>query len=110
MLWMWYMIRHESKAAIGRCRDFGVPGRFTTWRRARCRLPSSSPTRRNATTSLTDLAGGQPMNRRWRYLIPMMAACIGTLAVADDRADYNRQSAERYIAMFRLADLDKNNV
>ena len=50
------------------------------------------------------------MNRRWWYLIPLMAACIGTLAVADDRADYNRRSAERYIAMFRLADLNKDNV
>jgi hypothetical protein len=50
------------------------------------------------------------MNRRWSYLIPLMAACVGTLAVADDRADYNRRSAERYIAMFRLADLNKNNV
>jgi Ca2+-binding EF-hand superfamily protein len=39
-----------------------------------------------------------------------MAACISTLAVADDRADYNRRSAERYIAMFRLADLNKDNV
>jgi Ca2+-binding EF-hand superfamily protein len=39
-----------------------------------------------------------------------MAACITTLAVADDRADFNRRSAERYIAMFRLADLNKDNV
>jgi Ca2+-binding EF-hand superfamily protein len=39
-----------------------------------------------------------------------MAACISTLAVADDRADYDRRSAERYIAMFRLADLNKDNV
>ena len=50
------------------------------------------------------------MNRHWWYLIPLMAACISTLAVADDRADYNRRSAERYIAMFRLADLNKDNV
>ena len=50
------------------------------------------------------------MNRWWWYLITLMAACISTLAVADDRADYNRQSAERYIAMFRLADLNKDNV
>ena len=48
---------------------------------------------------------------RWRwYSIPLMAACISTLAVADDRADYNRRSAERYIAMFRVADLNKDNV
>jgi len=42
------------------------------------------------------------MNRWWWYLITLMAACISTLAVADDRADYNRQSgqsAERYIAI-----------
>ena len=50
------------------------------------------------------------MNRRWWYLIPLMAACISALAVADDRADYNRRSAERYIAMFRLADLNRDNV
>lgn len=50
------------------------------------------------------------MNRWWWYSIPLMAACISTHAVADDRADYNRRSAERYIAMFRLADLNKDNV
>ena len=50
------------------------------------------------------------MNRRWWYLMPLMAACVGTLAVADDRADHNRRSAERYIAMFRLADLNNTNV
>ena len=50
------------------------------------------------------------MNRRWWCFITLMAACISTLAVADDRADYNRKSAERYIAMFRLADLNKDNV
>ena len=50
------------------------------------------------------------MNRRWWYLIPLIAACISAPAVADDRADYNRRSAERYIAMFRLADLNKDNV
>ncbi len=50
------------------------------------------------------------MNRRWWYSIPLMAACISLLTAADDRADYNRRSAERYIAMFRLADLNKDNV
>jgi Ca2+-binding EF-hand superfamily protein len=50
------------------------------------------------------------MNRRWWYVTPLMAACISTLTVADDRADYNRLSAERYIAMFRLADFNKDNV
>ncbi len=50
------------------------------------------------------------MSRRWWYSIPLVAACISTLAVADNRADYNRQSAERYIAMFRLADANKDNV
>jgi len=47
---------------------------------------------------------------RWRwYSIPLMAACISTLAVADDRADYNRRPAERYIAIFHLADLNNFN-
>ena len=46
------------------------------------------------------------MNRRWWYLIPLMAACISALAVADDRADYNRRSAERYIAMFMEVAVD----
>jgi hypothetical protein len=39
-----------------------------------------------------------------------MTACVSVAAVADERADYNRRSAERYTAMFRLADVDKNNV
>jgi Ca2+-binding EF-hand superfamily protein len=50
------------------------------------------------------------MSRRRWYLISLMAACITTLAVADERGDHNRRSAERYIAMFRLADLNKDNV
>ena len=50
------------------------------------------------------------MNRRWWYLVPLMATSISTHAVADDRADYNRRSAERYVAMFRLADVNKDNV
>ena len=49
------------------------------------------------------------MNRHWWY-VPLMAAYASTLAVADDRADYNRRSAERYIAMFHLADVNKDNV
>lgn len=49
------------------------------------------------------------MNRHWWY-VPIMAAWVSTFAVADDRADYNRQSAERYIAMFRVADTNKDNV
>jgi Ca2+-binding EF-hand superfamily protein len=48
------------------------------------------------------------VNLHWRY-VPLFAALVTTLAVADERADYNRQSAERYVAMFRLADVNKDN-
>jgi Ca2+-binding EF-hand superfamily protein len=49
------------------------------------------------------------VNPHWRY-VPFIATLVATLAVADDRADYNRRSAERYIAMFRLADVNKDNL
>jgi len=39
-----------------------------------------------------------------------MAAYVSTPAAADDRDDYNRRSAERYTAMFRLADFNRDNV
>jgi Ca2+-binding EF-hand superfamily protein len=39
-----------------------------------------------------------------------MVTCISTLALADDRADYNRRSAERFSEMFRQSDLNKDNV
>src|SRR5487761_2227551 len=39
-----YRIRHESKAAIGRCRESRVPDACTTMASARCRLPSLYPT------------------------------------------------------------------
>lgn len=48
------------------------------------------------------------MNRHWCY-VPLIAAWVSTLAVADDRGDYNRRSAERYTAMFHLADTNKDN-
>jgi len=51
MLWMRYTIRHVSKAAIGLCRDAGVPGTFTTRLSARCQLLSSWLTPRSAGTS-----------------------------------------------------------
>jgi hypothetical protein len=43
----------------------------------------------------------------WSVLL--IIACASTLAVADDRADYNRRSAERYVAMFHFVDANKDN-
>ena len=56
----WYTIQHESRAAIGACRDFGVPGTSSMGPSARCRLPSSWLTPKSAPTSLTDLAPPLP--------------------------------------------------
>lgn len=50
------------------------------------------------------------MDRRCWILVPLMVTCISTLALADDRADYNRRSAERFSEMFRQSDLNKDNV
>jgi hypothetical protein len=36
-------------------------------------------------------------------------ACVSTFAVADERADYNRRSAERYIEMFEMADVNRDD-
>src|SRR6266446_2784716 len=52
------MILDEFAAAIGRCRDFGVPGTVTTNPRVRCRLMSSWPTRESAKTSSNDSQRG----------------------------------------------------
>jgi hypothetical protein len=49
------------------------------------------------------------VNRHSWSVLPIIA-CVSTLAVADDRADYNRRSAERYIAMFHFADFNRDNV
>lgn len=49
------------------------------------------------------------MNLRWSYVL-LVATCISTVALGDDRAAYNRQSAERFVAMFRQADVNKDNV
>lgn len=49
------------------------------------------------------------MNRNWWY-VALIATCISTTVVAGDRDDYNRRSAERFIAMFRSADVNVDNV
>jgi len=46
---------------------------------------------------------------RWSY-IALTVSCVSFAAVADERADYNRRSAERYTAMFQLADINKDSV
>ena len=48
------------------------------------------------------------MNRASRFML-ITIALVSTLAIADDRADYNKRSAERYVAMFDMADLDRDN-
>jgi hypothetical protein len=49
------------------------------------------------------------MNRcRWYAVI--LLASLSTAAFADDRADYNRRSTERFVAMFRAADVNMDNV
>ena len=44
------------------------------------------------------------MNRASRFVL-ITLAFVSTLAIADDRADYNKRSAERYVAMFDMAHL-----
>lgn len=39
----------------------------------------------------------------------LMATCFCATALATDRADYNRTSAERFVAMFRAADVGSRN-
>ena len=46
--------------------------------------------------------------RRWYPVI--LLACLSTAAAADDRDEYNRRSAERFVALFRAADVNKDNV
>ena len=48
------------------------------------------------------------MNPHWWCLFTCVA-CFSTFAVADDRANYNRRSAERYIEMFEMADVNRDN-
>jgi hypothetical protein len=49
------------------------------------------------------------MKRACRFLL-FAVACVSTFALADDRADYIRQSGDRYVAMFDMADLNRDNV
>jgi hypothetical protein len=51
----------------------------------------------------------RPMNHECRFML-FTIAFVSTFALADDRADYNRRSAERYIALFDAADVNKDNV
>ncbi len=86
-----------------------------------CRSPMASSIRAAAARTGAETFGligrqrlaskveGAPVNRHsWSVLL--IIACVSTLAVADDRADYNRRSAERYVAMFDFADVDEDNV
>ena len=46
-------------------------------------------------------------SRRWYPVI--LLACLSTAASADDRDDYNRRSTERFVALFRAADVNRDN-
>jgi hypothetical protein len=48
------------------------------------------------------------IRRRWYPVI--LLAGLSTAAFADDRDDYNRRSTERFLAMFRAADVNKDNI
>lgn len=47
---------------------------------------------------------------RYRWYVGLGAICISATVVAADRDEYNRRSAERFIAMFRSADVNKDDV
>ena len=49
------------------------------------------------------------MKRAYRFAL-FTIAFASTFALADDRADYNRRSAERYVTMFDTADVNRDNV
>ena len=46
-------------------------------------------------------------SRRWYPVV--LLACLSTAASADDRDDYNRRSTERFVALFRAADVNRDN-
>jgi hypothetical protein len=48
------------------------------------------------------------LNPHWWFPF-FSVACFSTFAGADDRANYNRRSAERYIEMFERADVNRDN-
>jgi len=43
------------------------------------------------------------------WFTALMATCFCATALATDRADYNRSSAERFVAMFHAADVSTSN-
>lgn len=47
---------------------------------------------------------------RYRWYAALVATCISTAVLADDRDEYNRRSAERFIAMFRMNDVNRDDV
>lgn len=49
------------------------------------------------------------MNRR-QWTIVLLAATASTVAFATDRDDYNQRSAERFQAMFALADVNHDRM
>lgn len=47
---------------------------------------------------------------QYRWYVALIAACVSTAVLAADRDEYNRRSAERFTAMFRMNDVNGDNV
>lgn len=47
---------------------------------------------------------------RYLWCIALGLAGVSADVVAADRQEYNRRSAERYVSMFRMNDVDADNV
>jgi hypothetical protein len=46
---------------------------------------------------------------RW-FVVAVMGSLFGTVILAADRAEYNRRRAEQYVEMFRMNDINRDNV
>ena len=47
--------------------------------------------------------------KRYCYFFALCLALLGATAAADDRDTYNRQSAERFMALFKASDINHDN-
>ena len=47
--------------------------------------------------------------KRYCYYFALCLALLGATAAADDRDTYNRQSAERFMALFKASDINHDN-
>ena len=99
-----------------------LEGRYVRWRADALPLPyphcalqdqRDRGAARNAsgagTQGLAPFPTGARMNRH-QWPIAFLAAAVSTAAFATDRDDYNRRSAERFQAMFALADVNQDRI